>query len=280
MKYILETLPVGQIAANCYIFGCANTKEAVIIDPGAVDGLIKKRISALGLKPVYVINTHGHGDHIGANSKMGLPILIHAADAQYLVNPPATDPFPSPTIKARHVIDTQQHAFAGVNVYSVAFKAVDDDGGRSSDGVHTVILGNAPLASGVGYWRHQLLGDGTMSAGQLSSYLKVVGYMSAFFNESRDASTPSQASAIITGPPRFGDVKVTFDQQLLAVWLNFANGSIHYLKMIDTNGDGVDDTTFAKFVSHAEALRMNPATTRTQLLKARNLLEEINTGAE
>ncbi len=87
MKYILETLPVGPVAANCYLFGCANTKEAAIIDPGAEDGLIKERISALGLKPVYVINTHGHGDHIGANSKMGLPILIHAADAQCLTNP-------------------------------------------------------------------------------------------------------------------------------------------------------------------------------------------------
>jgi len=87
MKYVLETLPVGSVAANCYIFGCANTKEAVIIDPGAEDGLIKARISALGLKPIYVINTHGHGDHIGANSKMKLPILIHASDAQYLMNP-------------------------------------------------------------------------------------------------------------------------------------------------------------------------------------------------
>lgn len=90
MKYILETLPVGQIAANCYIFGCANTKEAAVIDPGAEDGLIKKRISALGLKPIYVINTHGHGDHTGANSKMGLPVLIHAADSRYLMNSPAS----------------------------------------------------------------------------------------------------------------------------------------------------------------------------------------------
>ncbi|MFH1189170.1 MAG: MBL fold metallo-hydrolase [Candidatus Omnitrophota bacterium] len=87
MKYILEALPVGSVSANCYILGCANTKEAAIIDPGGEADLIKERISALGLKPLYVINTHGHGDHIGANSKMGLPILIHAADAQYLMNP-------------------------------------------------------------------------------------------------------------------------------------------------------------------------------------------------
>ena len=87
MKYILRTLPVGPVAANCYILGCANTKEAVVIDPGAEDNLIKQQISALGLTAICVINTHGHGDHIGANSKMGLPVFIHAADAQCLTNP-------------------------------------------------------------------------------------------------------------------------------------------------------------------------------------------------
>ena len=87
MKYILKTLPVGPIAANCYIFGCANTKEAVIIDPGAEDAEIKRQVAELGLSPKCVINTHGHGDHIGANSKMGLPIFIHASDAQCLTDP-------------------------------------------------------------------------------------------------------------------------------------------------------------------------------------------------
>ncbi|MFA5339598.1 MAG: MBL fold metallo-hydrolase [Candidatus Omnitrophota bacterium] len=87
MKYILKVLPVGPIAANCYIFGCAETKEAVIIDPGADDKDIKQQVAELGLSPKCVINTHGHADHIGANSKMGLPVFIHASDAQCLTNP-------------------------------------------------------------------------------------------------------------------------------------------------------------------------------------------------
>ena len=87
MRYILKTLPVGPIAANCYILGCAKTKEAVVIDPGADEGDIKRQITVLGLSPRYIINTHGHGDHIGANSKIGLPVFIHEADAQWLTNP-------------------------------------------------------------------------------------------------------------------------------------------------------------------------------------------------
>jgi hydroxyacylglutathione hydrolase len=87
MKYVLRGLPVGPVAANCYIFGCANTKEAVVIDPGAEDNLIKQQINVSGLTPRYIINTHGHGDHIGANSKMRLPVFIHVSDAKCLTNP-------------------------------------------------------------------------------------------------------------------------------------------------------------------------------------------------
>ncbi len=87
MKYILKALPVGPISANCYIFGCANTKEAVIIDPGADDREIKALVEESGLSPICVINTHCHVDHIGANAKMGLPIFIHASDAWRLTDP-------------------------------------------------------------------------------------------------------------------------------------------------------------------------------------------------
>lgn len=87
MRYILRTIPVGPIEANCYILGCARTREALVIDPGAEDAVIKKRLKEDGLTAKSVVNTHGHGDHIGANAKMELPVYIHKADAQMLVNP-------------------------------------------------------------------------------------------------------------------------------------------------------------------------------------------------
>lgn len=87
MRYILKGLPVGPVEANCYIFGCARTREAAIIDPGADEDLIKKLIDEEGLTPKCIINTHGHGDHIGANAKFDVPVFIHKADAKCLTNP-------------------------------------------------------------------------------------------------------------------------------------------------------------------------------------------------
>jgi hypothetical protein len=33
-----------------------------------------------------------------------------------------------------------------------------------------------------------------------------------------------------------------FDRQLLAAWLNFANGSIELASSVDPNGDGINDS--------------------------------------
>ena len=56
-----------------------------------------------------------------------------------------------------------------------------------------------------------------------------------------------------------------FDRQLLAAWLNFANGSIELSSPVDTNGDHVNDSTFGAAMQAAEAVRLNPASTKAQL---------------
>jgi len=86
---IIESLEVGPIMANCFILGCEKTKEAAVIDPGGDPDEILMRLAKLGLKVKYLINTHGHFDHVGANKRMktvtGAPILIHAGDAPMLM---------------------------------------------------------------------------------------------------------------------------------------------------------------------------------------------------
>ena len=85
---IIQSLVVGPIQANCFILGDEKTQEAVVIDPGDEAQRILAGLQKQALKLKYIINTHGHFDHVGANKalkeKTGAPILIHRAEAPLL----------------------------------------------------------------------------------------------------------------------------------------------------------------------------------------------------
>lgn len=86
MKY--ELVVVGALETNCYLVYDEETRECAVIDPGADPEKIISTIAELELKPVIVLNTHGHVDHIGANSdivqKYAVPLAMHAADTGML----------------------------------------------------------------------------------------------------------------------------------------------------------------------------------------------------
>jgi hydroxyacylglutathione hydrolase len=90
---IMKMFTVGALYTNCYVVGCNETKEALIIDPGFDTELVAKRIlreaDQLELQIKYIVNTHGHSDHIAGNGIVkkltAAPILIHEYDAPMLV---------------------------------------------------------------------------------------------------------------------------------------------------------------------------------------------------
>jgi glyoxylase-like metal-dependent hydrolase (beta-lactamase superfamily II) len=85
---IVKPLEVGPLASNCYIVGSEQTKEGIIIDPGADAPVILKKVKELKLDIKYIVLTHGHFDHIGALSEVkeatGAEVAIHEADADSL----------------------------------------------------------------------------------------------------------------------------------------------------------------------------------------------------
>ncbi len=87
----VESLTVSMFATNCHLVSCIKTAETVVIDPGADAKRISAAIKKRNLKLRYIINTHGHIDHIGANGGLKeeykVPILLHEKDLQLYNNP-------------------------------------------------------------------------------------------------------------------------------------------------------------------------------------------------
>ncbi len=85
-ELILKSFVVGPLETNCYIVADPATKEACLIDPGADPAVIKDYLRQNGLELRFIINTHGHGDHIAANSQFKAPVYIHRLDGDFLTD--------------------------------------------------------------------------------------------------------------------------------------------------------------------------------------------------
>lgn len=86
----IKSLVAGPIGVNCYIVYDENTLEGIVIDPGGNAADIIKAVKDDKLTVKYVVNTHGHSDHIGANTEIcdtfGAKLLIHEGDKKMLTD--------------------------------------------------------------------------------------------------------------------------------------------------------------------------------------------------
>lgn len=67
---ILRQLEVGPGANFCYVVGDEETREGAVVDPAAEAERVLAEVAGLGLNAKYVVNTHGHRDHTGANDEI------------------------------------------------------------------------------------------------------------------------------------------------------------------------------------------------------------------
>ena len=89
----IEQRQVGQMAVFAYLVGEEESGDALVIDPAAdTDGIVAAA-ERRKVRIKYVVNTHGHVDHIGGNgdikTRTGAAIIIHEEDADMLVSTPA-----------------------------------------------------------------------------------------------------------------------------------------------------------------------------------------------
>jgi glyoxylase-like metal-dependent hydrolase (beta-lactamase superfamily II) len=90
---LIKKIVVGVYAENCYMIMCEETKEAIIIDPGAQAELILRTLKENDAELKYVVLTHAHGDHIGA-----VPTIMEKTNAKLIASELENETLLSPTL--------------------------------------------------------------------------------------------------------------------------------------------------------------------------------------
>jgi hydroxyacylglutathione hydrolase len=86
-KTIIRQIPIGPLQVLTYLVACPQTKESVIIDPAGEEKKISALIQEEDIKVKYILNTHGHADHVLANQRLrqmlSVPTCMHELDDQF-----------------------------------------------------------------------------------------------------------------------------------------------------------------------------------------------------
>jgi glyoxylase-like metal-dependent hydrolase (beta-lactamase superfamily II) len=89
---LVAGFPAGSFAANCYLVATGPGAECLIIDPGEdAEPGIAEIVARHRLRPVAVLLTHGHIDHVWSVAPVcgakGIPAYIHPGDRALLTDP-------------------------------------------------------------------------------------------------------------------------------------------------------------------------------------------------
>ena len=81
---IIETRACAPFFKNGFVVGCADTREAIVIDPGDEVTELIDAVSRLGLSVRHILLTHAHVDHItgvgAAKAAFKVPVALHRDD--------------------------------------------------------------------------------------------------------------------------------------------------------------------------------------------------------
>ena len=88
---VIHRIVTGDYQVNTYIVSCPDTKQGFIIDPGGGAENILTYIRENNIQANYILNTHGHADHILANQelkrKLDLKVCMQEEDASFFCKP-------------------------------------------------------------------------------------------------------------------------------------------------------------------------------------------------
>lgn len=135
---LVTGFPAGAFAANCYVIAPAPGEECVIVDPGqdAADG-IEEILARHRLRPVAVLLSHGHIDHVWSVAPVcgakDIPAYVHPDDRALLSDPARGFP-----------LGVGQELFGGIRFTEPADVAELSDGATLHLAGIDVVVAHAP----------------------------------------------------------------------------------------------------------------------------------------
>ncbi|MGZ5319104.1 MAG: MBL fold metallo-hydrolase [Actinomycetota bacterium] len=119
----LDVFSENPYGTNCWLLSAEGSDDAVVIDPGFEPTRVHALLEAAGKRPVAVLATHAHLDHIGTGGVFAgdaIPVFVHEADAIAFTDLPAWragGPNPLAEVKdLRTIADGDVLAFAGFSI--------------------------------------------------------------------------------------------------------------------------------------------------------------------
>ncbi len=124
---LVKRVPVGSLNTNCYILKNPETRDAIVIDPGADLTVIQDALHRADAVCRLILLTHGHFDHIlavGDLRGINVPVAIHERDAHMLTERDifsAVIPYdPRPFAPAEYTFTKEgEYSIAGFDFYVI-----------------------------------------------------------------------------------------------------------------------------------------------------------------
>ncbi|MCL4535501.1 MAG: MBL fold metallo-hydrolase [Bacteroidetes bacterium] len=157
---IVKMMEVGYLATNCYLVVCPDTRQALVIDPGGDADVILAAVQEAGAKVQYIVDTHGHFDHILANAPVqkatGARIAIHPLEAPRLAGTSsglsAWVPGPFPKSGADLLLNDDDTLQVGTLSLKVLHTPGHAPGHITMAGDGVAFVGDVLFRRGVGRW--------------------------------------------------------------------------------------------------------------------------------
>lgn len=91
MPLIITAATTGPLQVISYLVACEASGEALLIDPGGPSDELSAKLRDEGWRLRWIVNTHGHADHIAGNDQWaaatGARIVIHQLDYEFFRTP-------------------------------------------------------------------------------------------------------------------------------------------------------------------------------------------------